>query len=404
MSVCACVCWIYVGSFSSPRTTTTTGAARMPEAARAGGCGNQTERKRLSCEETEEGDTHTHIDEEIADEHDPRARPRHMRLTSASTATIATSLLLTAPIHRHPRIAVPPRLSLDDGAGATNFSKLEPIPTPPPAVPSQAASELLASTLRVTTEWTDVAIGGVVFVLLHPSVSTASYIGAGASDAVAGKGMIEDAGAGALCRFAATAGFLAVQNAAGTWPTGLLNGSTNKAAQAQKGDRWWLGKESAILSSPSPSILGQPQLAAPLAAVGFALAVAGLGAALGVDLLPAPRPLPTPGRALDVSSRRRSQRSFLPRVAAADARACRRRLPRRWQCRPRSCPWHVPVIAAGNAAPGELCFFAILSLYLTVLYQRSAGSLPRRGDPCLVQRDRRRPPGGTLLAMKWPSK
>ena len=231
----------------------------------------------------------------------------------------------------------------------------------------------------MTTDRTDVAIGGVVFVLLHSILlSTASYIGAGASDAVAGKGMIEDAGAGALCRFAATAGFLAVQNAAGTWPTGLLNGSTNKAAQAQKGDRWWLGKESAILSSPSPSILGQPQLAAPLAAVGFALAVAGLGAALGVDLLPAPRPLPTPGRALDVLvaaplTEELFFRAWLLRMleragaSASTTLAVSSAL---------FALWHVPVIAAGNAAPGELCFFAILSLYLTVLYQRSAGSLP----------------------------
>lgn len=293
-----------------------------------------------------------------------------MRLLAASA-----TLLGSTHVHMLPRMGLPPQMLSD-----TNFTQLEPIePKSSSLEPTPSASDLLATTLRVPPTVTDVVLGSIVFLLLHSILlSTAAFVAAGAADVPAGKGAIENLGVGALCRAAATVGFVAVQNAAGTLPDGWLAGPADASSAADDGDRWWLRDESAILRTPSPEILSKPLVAAPLVAIGFAAAVAALGAATGVDLLPEPRPLPSPGRVLDV----------LIAAPVTEELFFRAWLLRMLERAGASLPatlaissalfalWHVPVIAAGNAAPGELVFFATLSAVLSVLYQRSAGSLP----------------------------
>lgn len=205
--------------------------------------------------------------------------------------------------------------------------------------------------------WTDVGAGCLLFVLLQSfglTLASASGINPAADDA----GL-----AACAIRGVVAAGFVAVQQQGGL-----------------PADRWLTADSStstALTNDPSVQALRSP-LAPLMTAAIFAIVTAACGAALGLEWLPTPRPLPGVGRAADVLIAAPATEELFFRawlITAVESAGA----PAAISIAVSSIAfalWHLPLILTGGASATELLFFASLGAWLAVLYRSSAGSLP----------------------------
>ena len=109
----------------------------------------------------------------------------------------------------------------------------------------------------------------------------------------------------------------------------------------------------------------------------FALAIAALGTGLGAEWLPPPRPLPGPLRAVDIlaAAPLTEEIFFRAWLLVAMQRAGASELAALGASSVLFACWHAPLVAA-LGDPSELFFFGALGAWLTLLYQKSDGSLP----------------------------